>query len=51
MRIAGSVSLLRQLMKDPPNVFDALMPDAHLSTFFTRICGELSPGRVAEAGE
>lgn len=46
MRIAGSTSLLRQLMKDPPNVFDALMPDAHLS-----ICVVLSPGRVAEAGE
>lgn len=45
MRVAGSVSLLRQLMKDPPNAFDA---DALSSTFLMCICGEFSPGTPAE---
>lgn len=48
MRVAGSVSLLRQLMKDPPNAFDA---DTLSSTFLNVHLWRVQPGNPSGAAE
>lgn len=45
MRVAGSVPLLRRLMKNPPHAFDT---GAHLRAFQMCICGEFCRGTPAE---
>lgn len=50
MRVAESISLLRQLMKDPPNAFDAERAFEHVFNRASVVSSAREPSGGAAAG-